>query len=342
MSDIHQSIIAVMREVGAIGKDERNDSQKFNYRSIDQVYNRVQPLFAKHGVFSFPKVIEQTRETGKTKQGGALHYSVLTVEYTFASQDGSSIAVTVVGEGMDSGDKASNKAMSAAHKYAICQVLNIPYDVVDPDKHTPEWAEKLDGRVTHIQLNELKKSWVGKVASGFPRDTMKEAFAEWVEKTLGGDFALGGCLDVNDFRQWSADDLERCERALEAVYVSDTPTPPIESPEVDLTDEAEAAPAPAVTELSPEEFEAHQKAKARGEQSNQTPEAEAAPTTAEESAEELEYIMEATEMLAGVESHEELRVLGEILKTKSKAIQDAMRAAYVSRKAELPSQEALK
>ena len=40
---------------------------------------------------------------------------------------------------MDSGDKSSNKAMAAAMKYAICQILCIPTkDIEDPDNSTPE------------------------------------------------------------------------------------------------------------------------------------------------------------------------------------------------------------
>lgn len=219
MSDttIHQAIVAVMREVGAIGKDAKNEQQGYNYRSIEQVYNRVQPLFAKHGIYSHPKVIEQTRETGKTKTGGTLHYSILTVEYTFSAEDGSSIVVTVVGEGMDPGDKASNKAMTAAHKYAICQVLNIPYEVVDPDANTPAWAAKLDGRVIQDQLTALKNAWGAKHPAdvdGKSQDQMRDSFAAWVKETLGENFTLGGSLDVADFRQWSAEDLQQCQEAL--------------------------------------------------------------------------------------------------------------------------------
>ena len=214
---IHKAIVAVMREIGAIGKDAENVQQHYKYRSIEQVYNRVQPLFATHGIYSYPKVIESSRETHQTQKGGTLHYAVLTVEYTFAADDGSSIQVTVVGEGMDSGDKASNKAMTAAHKYAICQVLNIPYQVVDPDAHTPSWAAELNGRVTLRQLNDLKRAWAAKYAGdlkGQDKQTAKRFFTDWVRGRLGKQSQLGGALDIGDFRQWTADELERCTEAL--------------------------------------------------------------------------------------------------------------------------------
>lgn len=210
-SKIHKAIVAVMREVGAIGKDEKNEQQRFNYRSIEAVYNRVQPLFAQHGIFSYPKVIEQARAEGKSKQGGVIHYAILTVEYTFAAEDGSSIAVVVVGEGMDSGDKASNKAMAAAHKYAICQVLNIPYQVIDPDQFKPEWAASLTGGVTTKQVNDLKRAFAKRFEADLAeldRDHKAIRFVEWVKKVTADEF------DVSDFRQWKSEDLVECNEAL--------------------------------------------------------------------------------------------------------------------------------
>ncbi len=210
---IHKAIVAVMREVGAIGKDVKNTDQKYSYRSVEQVYNRVQPLFAIHGIYSYPKVTEQSHETGKTKAGGTMNRAILTVEYTFAADDGSSIAVTVVGEGMDMSDKASNKAMSAAHKYAICQVLNIPYQVIDPDKSTPEWATKLADRVTLVQTRNLYTEWASRHAGDLEhcdKEGKKKAFAEWVKKVLGG----AGPDDVGEFADWTVEDLEKCQEVL--------------------------------------------------------------------------------------------------------------------------------
>ena len=212
MGDIHKAIVAVMREIGAIGKESLNEQQRYKYRGIEAVYNRVQPCFAKHGIFSYPKVLEQTRETGATKAGGTMFYARLTVEYTFAAADGSSISVVVVGEGMDTADKASNKAMAAAHKYAICQVLAIPFDVVDPDAHTPEWASRLSGKITLADLNGLKKVWAAKhdkEIADLDRDGKRLAFVEWVQATLGKE------IDATDYQQWQPEDIACCNEALE-------------------------------------------------------------------------------------------------------------------------------
>ena len=143
MSDIYQAITDIMSEGYAITKDKRNQKQGYVYRGIDDVMNTFQPLLAKHHVFVVPEVLERERQERATykdgKQSGTLLYSILTMRYTFYAEDGSSVSAVVIGEGMDSGDKASNKAMSVAFKYACFQVLCIPTEeMVDPDTDTPE------------------------------------------------------------------------------------------------------------------------------------------------------------------------------------------------------------
>ncbi len=136
---IYGAIHAVMESIGAIGKDDVNKSQGFKYRGIDAVYNALSPALIKHKVFVVPEVLEQTREERQSSQNKALIYSICKVRYTFYAEDGSSVQAVVVGEGMDSGDKATNKAMSVAFKYACFQVFCIPTEeMMDPDAESPE------------------------------------------------------------------------------------------------------------------------------------------------------------------------------------------------------------
>ena len=136
--NIYEAIADIMKEGYAISKSKRNQQQGFMYRGIDDVMNTFQPLMAERGIFLVPEVINSTREERQTTKGGNLIYSVLTVKYTFYASDGSSVSATVIGEGMDSGDKASNKAMAVAMKYAMFQVFCIPTEEMqDPDGETP-------------------------------------------------------------------------------------------------------------------------------------------------------------------------------------------------------------
>lgn len=124
--EIFKKIPLVMAEIGAIGKDRKNQQQGYSFRGIDDIYNAVNAALAKHGVFCTPSVEDMKREERQTQKGGTLFYTILTVKYVFYASDGSSIEVRTVGEAMDSGDKSCNKAMSAAQKYAFLQVFCIP------------------------------------------------------------------------------------------------------------------------------------------------------------------------------------------------------------------------
>ena len=136
--NIFETINAVMEEIGAVGKNSRNEKQKYMYRGIDDVMNALNPAFTKHKLFMVPEVVSQKREERQTANEKNLIHSVLSVKYTFYAEDGSSIYTIVPGEGMDSGDKASNKAMSAAFKYACFQTFCIPTEEMqDPDAETP-------------------------------------------------------------------------------------------------------------------------------------------------------------------------------------------------------------
>lgn len=134
VAKIYEAISNAMSEIGSIGKEKKNQQQGFMYRGIDDVMNNLYPVFVKNKVFCVPEVLEQTREERTTKNGGNLIYSILKVKYTFFTDDGSSVSSIVIGEGMDSADKSSNKAMSVAFKYACFQILCIPTEEMkDPD-----------------------------------------------------------------------------------------------------------------------------------------------------------------------------------------------------------------
>ena len=145
MSDskkIYQQIAKIMAEVPAIGKNKQNTQQGFKFRGIDDVYNAVQPLFAKYGVFPVMQQIGvMNRVEGQTKSGGTMHRMCAVYDVHFYAEDGSFVTVRLEAEGMDSADKGTNKCHSVAHKYALLTLLMIPTeDLAEPDAHTPEPA----------------------------------------------------------------------------------------------------------------------------------------------------------------------------------------------------------
>lgn len=136
---IYQAIPAIMGEIHAVGKNQRNKTQGFNYRGVDDVMNAINPALIKNKVFIVPEIIEQTREERQTRGGSNLIYSICRMRFKFCAEDGSHIEAVTIGEGMDSGDKATNKAMAIAFKYACFQVFCIPTEEMkDPDAESHE------------------------------------------------------------------------------------------------------------------------------------------------------------------------------------------------------------
>lgn len=144
---IYGKISSIMKEIEAIAKDKENKAQGFKFRGIDDIYNEVHPRLAKHGVFSVTKVLEERREERQTKSGGIMTHSIMKISFTFYAEDGSSIESIMIGEGADTGDKASNKAMAIAHKYSIMQLFAIPTkDAPDPDSDAAEFKAMKDAK----------------------------------------------------------------------------------------------------------------------------------------------------------------------------------------------------
>lgn len=110
-----------------IGKDRKNAAQGYSFRGIDDVYNALSPLLAQHGLCILPRMLSREVVERESAKGAALFYVTVSAEFDFvAAEDGSKHTVKTYGEAMDSGDKATNKAMSAAYKYAAMQAFAIP------------------------------------------------------------------------------------------------------------------------------------------------------------------------------------------------------------------------
>lgn len=156
---IAQALSEVMKAVGAIAKKDKNTAQGFNFRGIDSVVNAVSPALQKFGVVVVPSVEEydyQTVEIGRNRT--AMGHVRVKVTYTFIGVNGDAIKATVVGEAMDSGDKATAKAMSVAFRTALLQSLSLPTDEVDPDAHSYERSSAEDVLAPEAVIAKINQS----------------------------------------------------------------------------------------------------------------------------------------------------------------------------------------
>lgn len=181
--NVHEAISAAMADISKLGiaKDRKNAQQGYNFRGIDEVYNALAPVLSSHGLFICPIAQERNVTERQTKSGNVIFYTTLKVDFEIYAADGSSIRATTYGEAMDSGDKSTNKAMSAAYKYLCLQLFCIPtegdndadattHEVVAAPIQTPapkkqivmaeEQLEKYRSMIAEAQnLEELKNVW---------------------------------------------------------------------------------------------------------------------------------------------------------------------------------------
>ena len=137
---VYECIVAVSAEIAVTGisKNRQNTQQGYKFRGIDDVYNALAPIIAKHKLVILPRILTRSVTERATAKGGVLFYVTVEAEFDFVSAvDGSKHVVRTFGEAMDSADKATNKAMSAAYKYAAFQTFCIPTEGDnDADAHT--------------------------------------------------------------------------------------------------------------------------------------------------------------------------------------------------------------
>lgn len=127
---VYQAIADVQGELATVGiaKSRRNtQGSGYNFRGIDDVYAALSPLLAKHKLVVVPRITQREVIERQSRSGGALFYVTVHAEFDFVSAlDGTTHTAATFGEAMDSGDKATNKAMSAAYKYAAFMTFAIP------------------------------------------------------------------------------------------------------------------------------------------------------------------------------------------------------------------------
>jgi hypothetical protein len=176
--NVYQAISAVQKDLSAqgISKDRKNtQGSGYAFRGIDDVYNALSPFLAKHGLCILPRVLNRESVERQSKAGGALFYITVEVEFDLVAADGSKHTIKTFGEAMDSGDKATNKAMSAAYKYACMQSFCIPTEGDnDADTQTHQVASKPPTLVT-IDMDYA----VDEMAAQTDLEALKACFAKW-------------------------------------------------------------------------------------------------------------------------------------------------------------------
>jgi hypothetical protein len=148
---IYGKLLAVKRDLGYVAKDQKNSGQGWMFRGIDQFLNAIKPLLDTHGVGISTKVVQNAEEYKLNEKTGKYAKNTrLIMEYIFFAEDGSTVSCQMPAEGVDPGDKGTNKALSAALKYCLIQTFAVPTkDTAEADSENPtNDSGKVSGKAT--------------------------------------------------------------------------------------------------------------------------------------------------------------------------------------------------
>lgn len=184
MSDIYTALAAVMADCDHVAKRDRNEHQRFLFRGIDAVVNAVSAHLIEAGVVVGPSGIRDYHhgsvEVGRNRT--PMGHVTLVAAYTFTAPDGSSLVFEAPGEAMDSGDKATPKAMSVAYRTALLQALTLPTNEPDPDATSYERTD-----TTQVQRAKAQVWAAWKAKGNEDSDALAADFAQW-----SGGYPIGG------------------------------------------------------------------------------------------------------------------------------------------------------
>lgn len=198
MTTVEQALVAVMGDVQAVRKGDRNQQQNFNFRGIDSVVNAVGPVLRTHGVVVLPRVVAHHYESYQSRNGATMRNCTIEIEFTFVGPEGDTLSCSALGEASDAGDKSTPKAHSVAFRTALLQALCIPTDEPDPDASSHERAaavvlvSETDARRMADLLNQAtaddRKAFVTKFGckpAGLPLARLAEA-DDWLSDLEAG------------------------------------------------------------------------------------------------------------------------------------------------------------
>lgn len=146
--NINDAKLAVMRDVSYAKKTtpEAGSGLNYSYLSEGDLLSVVRPAMVKHGLTMRPIALQQIASDSWNAKSGSIQHRVrfaVTYELKCTTTKGTETEqITVSGEGADTSDKASGKAMTNAEKYALRQAFLIESGL-DTDKYASQEVTSL-------------------------------------------------------------------------------------------------------------------------------------------------------------------------------------------------------
>ncbi len=136
-STVASKLVLCMEDIGQLSKDGRISGGNVSYRylSEEKITGALQDAMVKHKLtvrpiniqsLDIPQEVKRTvKPTGEVIEAPIARVRLLNTYEWRDAESGDTLTVQSIGEGMDAGDKATNKAMTAAYKYMVRHTLAI-------------------------------------------------------------------------------------------------------------------------------------------------------------------------------------------------------------------------
>lgn len=125
--NLHTKLAEVMRAVESIPKNGYNSAQSYKFTRAADLAAKVRVEFASRNITMLPTRVQLV--SSLASPSGKQNVATIRATYTLTDGDsGESIEIESFGQGADSGDKATNKALTSALKYALLTALMVPQD----------------------------------------------------------------------------------------------------------------------------------------------------------------------------------------------------------------------
>ncbi len=164
--NIYKKMLHVENELGFVKKKLDVEMGRGSYKAVGEVdvLEAVKPIEFKYGIKSLPilRAIVESKET-QTKTGTINQFMRVETTYRFINVDDPKDYVDVItyGDGVDSQDKASGKAMTYADKYALLKSYKIatgddPDQKASEEQKTITKEQKYNKSTTHASAKQIE------------------------------------------------------------------------------------------------------------------------------------------------------------------------------------------
>jgi hypothetical protein len=165
MKNLYQRIIAVMDDLGAVGKTGRtNYGEKFEYHRIDDIDDQLRTALIANGLVVVPTAVTEARithveELDRAGKPRTTWHAECQLEITLinADQPEERLEIAGWGQGIDYSDKATGKALAYAAKSAYLSAFHLrgqpDVEAQNIERAAPPTAVQLTGHQV-VQLQQ--------------------------------------------------------------------------------------------------------------------------------------------------------------------------------------------